>query len=319
MKILGLIKRNSGPCFHRIMMPLLLMPGVDIHVTNNATPELFERGWDVLYYSREISSDILAEARARKMKVVVDVDDYWKLDYHHIGYDTAQQCDWSNIQITHIRLADLVTTTHERLAELIRPINPNVIVVSNAIPDHEYFTISKSESKLPRIFWQGSITHERDLNIISNPFKRLSKCGIVISGYTKHEAWNKMVNYMTSGLRLPGLILPGLPPHEYYKNYAHADICIAPLLDTKFNALKSNLKALEAAHASLPMVCSGVNPYLDLPALYVMKQGDWFKHLNMLIHDNDARNGMGQKLHDFCKINYNFDKINKTRYAAINA
>lgn len=221
------------------------------------------------------------------------------------------------MQIKHLQNADLITTTHERLAELIYPYNPNVVILPNAIPDHEYFNFDRSESILPRVFWQGSITHEKDIALLKNPFKRLNKCATVIAGYTKHDVWGKMVNAFTNGLSLPGLVLPALPPHQYYSNYAHADVCVAPLLDTKFNNLKSNLKAIEAAKAGLPMICSKVNPYLDLPVLYAESQRDWFRHINNLIHDGAMRIELGDQLKGYCEVHYNYETINKKRYDSI--
>lgn len=318
MKVLAIIKKNNGPCFHRIMMPMLMMDGVDTRITNNCTAELFEQGFDTLFYSRDISDDVLDIARKNKMNIVVDVDDYWYLDRHHISYNVAGETNWGKRQEARIGWADLVTTTHERLAEKIYPFNNNVIVLPNAIPNHQFFDVEKTGSSIPRIFWQGSITHEKDLVILKNPFKRLSKCATIIAGYTEHPAWDTMVNAFTNGLGLKGMVLPGLPPQEYYSNYAHADICVAPLIKSVFNSMKTNLKVLEAAYSALPIVCSEVDPYLDLPVLYANKQGDWFKHLNALIHDKDMRIELGQQLKDYCDQEYNFKTINQKRYEAFN-
>jgi len=313
MKILGLINKDSGPGFHRVMMPLLMMQGIDTYITNAVKPEDFDCA-NAIYYNRVISNEVITEAKRVGAKIIVDIDDYWHLDPTHISYQQYREQNFADLQIAHIKGADLITTTHERLADLIRPINPNVIICPNAISNHEYFKVNRSESDVPRIFWQGSITHEKDIAILKNPFKRIQGAGVVIAGYTKHEAWDRMVNAFTDGLRLPGLVLPGLPPHEYYQNYGHADICVAPLVGNKFNSLKSNLKVLEAAHAGLPIICSHVDPYLNLPVLYAKKQTDWFKHLNMLIHDRDAHYDCAVQIMGYCNRNHNFETINKYRY-----
>jgi glycosyltransferase involved in cell wall biosynthesis len=314
MRIIGLVNKDSGPGFHRIIMPLLLMPDIDTYITNSITEEDFEKGCDAVYYNRIIGDDVLKLAIKHKAKIIVDIDDYWHLDHYHIAFDDYKNGGFANLQIRHMQVADVITTTHERLAELIRPYNSNVIICPNAIPDHEYFKTEKSESKLPRIFWQGSITHEKDIMLLKNPFKRLNNCATIIAGYTDHPVWKKMVNAFTNGLSLPGMVLPGKSPFEYYSNYSHADICIAPLVASRFNALKSNLKVLEAAHCSLPIICSKVDPYLDLPVLYAESQKDWFKHINNLIHDEGMRNELGTILNGHCKIEYNFQTINQKRY-----
>lgn len=312
MKILGLINKDSGPGFHRVMMPLLMMQGVDIHITNSVNPEQIE-DCDAIYYNRVISDKVHQLAKHLNKKIIVDIDDYWHLDPHHISYANYQRDNFAALQLHHIQHADLITTTHERLEAKIKPYNERCIITPNAIPQHEYFATKRTESALPRIFWQGSITHEKDVALLKNPFKRLNNCGVIVAGFTKHEVWDRIVNAMTDGLRLPGVIRPGLPPQMYYGNYGDADICIAPLIKSPFNAMKSNLKVLEAANVGLPIVCSKVDPYLNMPVLYAEKQTDWFKHLNMLIHDKAARETYGKLIHDYCNEHFNFEKINAYR------
>lgn len=313
MKILGLINKDSGPGFHRVMMPLLMMQGVDIHITNSVTPELIEQ-YDAIYYNRVVSDEVHKLAKQLNKKIIVDIDDYWHLDPHHISYSNYQRDNFAALQLHHIQHADLITTTHERLQAKIKPYNQRCIVTPNAIPRHDYFVTKRTESTLPRIFWQGSITHEKDIALLKNPFKRLNNCGVIVAGFTKHDVWDRIVSAMTDGLRLPGVIRPGLPPQMYYGNYGDADICVAPLIKSPFNALKSNLKVLEAANVGLPIVCSKVDPYLDLPVLYAEKQTDWFRHLNMLIHDRHARDDYGFAIQGYCQRNFNFEKINQYRY-----
>lgn len=314
MKILGLINKDSGPGFHRILMPLLLMHGIDAKITNSIKEEDLT-GIDWVYYNRIISDNILNAQPKFNFKIAVDVDDYWELDLHHIGYQNYKENDFTALQVKHLRGADVVTTTHERLAEKIYPYNPNVVVCPNAIPDHEYFSFERTKSEKIRLFWQGSITHEHDINLLRNPFKRLNKNAFmsVMAGYTRHEVWDRMVSAFTNGMQLKGSILPGASPFEYYKNYAFADICLAPLIESKFNSFKSNLKILEAAHAGLPVIASHVNPYLNLPVLYVKQQKDWFKHINDLSKSESLRRELGADLKEYCHVHFNFNKINEVR------
>lgn len=319
MRIIGLIKKDSGVDFHRIMMPLLMMDGPDCYITNSLKEEDLEKGCDAIYYSRIISEEIINQRSKYGFKVILDIDDYWRLDYHHIAYKGYMDNDFEALQIRHLHMADLVTTTHERLAEKIYTYNKNVILCPNAIPNHEYFKIDRQESERVRLFWQGSITHEKDIELLKNPFRRLNKSKTlnVIAGYTKHDAWDRMVSSYTNGLNLPGVVLPSSSPMEYYKNYAYADICLAPLISSEFNSFKSNLKILEAAHAELPVIASRVHPYLKMPVLYAEKQTDWFKHINNLVNNPQLRKDIGQNLKSYCNTHFNFNKINQYRLEEI--
>ncbi len=314
MNILGLINKNSGPGFHRVMMPLLMMDDHNVYITNSVKEEDFVNV-DYIYYNRIISDNVLAMRDKYGFKVAVDVDDYWRLDYHHIAYTDYIAGNFESMQIKHLQAADVVTTTHERLAEKILPYNQNVVIVPNAIPNHEYFQIEKTLSEKVRIFWQGSITHEKDIELLRGPFKRLGgkNVHIVVGGYTKHETWDRMVSSLTNSLSISGSILPGVDPRDYYKNYSFADICLAPLVKSEFNSMKSNLKILEAAYAGLPVIASKVDPYLGLPVLYVEKQSDWFKHINAVVNDADMRDEYGAALKSYCHTYFNFDIINQTR------
>ncbi len=314
--IFGLVNKDSGAGYHRVMMPLLTMPGVDAYITNAVTPADFEaKKPSVIYYNRVVSDDVLLHARKAGCKIVVDVDDYWRLDVHHIAYDSYIQNNFEALQLKHLHMADVVTTTHHRLAEKIYPHNKNVVILPNAIPKHEYFNVQHLPAERLRIFWQGSITHERDIELLRNPFKRLDKNKylMVIAGCTRHEAWDRMIAAYTNGLQLNGCLLTGCAPADYYRHYQYADVCVAPLTSTTFNALKSNLKILEAAHIGVPVIASNVLPYTGMEGVcYVHKQSDWHKHIKAL-EDESERAHRGAVLKEYCATHYNHAMINLKR------
>ncbi len=325
MTIFGLIKKDSGVDFHRVLMPLLMMPDIDAYITNGITEDdLLGLGKypsgrplpkpNAIYYNRVVNEDIPKLCRKKGIKIIVDVDDFWLLDPHHIAYRDYMANDFADLQRKHLIFADHVTTTHERLAEKIYPYNKRVIITPNAIPQHEYFTVERTESEYTRLFWQGSITHQKDIELLRGPMRRLDRnhFAAVIAGYTKHEAWDTMVNVFTNGLRLRGVVLEGKPPQEYYQHYAHADICLCPLLDTPFNALKSNLKILEAAALGLPVIASRVHPYLNMPVTYVASQKDWYPSIMDIVKGDNMR-VRGEYLRDYCNEHFNFERINEKR------
>lgn len=305
MKIIGLVNKDSGPGFHRIMQPLLMMSNTDAYITNYITEEVIaERKPDIIYYNRFVHDDVFKNREKYGYKIAVDVDDYWHLDVHHIAYQQYKDNKVADLQIKHLRQADVITTTHERLADEISQYNRNVYITPNAIPKNKYFEFQPVFSPVARLFYQGSITHEKDLLMLKNPLKRV-KNQKIIAGYTKHPVWDKMVHGFD-------IKLPGVSVFEYYKHYAHADICLVPLLPTRFNSFKSNLKVLEAAAAGCPAIVSHVDPYLNMPVHYVHKQTDWNKHINAL-SKKGAWFEAGKELQQWCEKNYNFDKINLIR------
>lgn len=283
MTVFGLINKNSGPGFHRIHVPLLLMPEVDVYITNAVTEEDFEkRKPDVVFYNRLLSDEVLALQSKYHFRVVVDVDDYWFLDPHHIMFKYSKEKAIPRWQEKNLRNADLVTCTHERLAEEVSKLNKNVVVIPNAIPKNaqEFFPVVRTQSAKghKRIFWQGSVTHEKDVALLKDTIKKLDRerFMMVMAGYTEQVEWERMADVYTNYQKMPGVVLPGAGVDTYYHNYQYADVCVVPLLNTKFNGYKSNLKILEAAHSGLPVIASNVHPYRDMPGvMYVNKRADW--------------------------------------------
>lgn len=320
MRIIGFINgRPSGVNFHRIIMPLMLMRDTDTYITNTLRPEDFEKGCDLLLYSRDHAPENLAELKAKYgFKVAVDVDDYWELDEHHILYQHYQDIGYAAKQIKHLQDADVVITTHSRLAEEIAVYNKNVHVCPNAIPKQGQFYIERQPYHLTRLFWQGSDTHRADINLLRGPINALGpiagKIKMVMGGYAEdHEEWYKMVHDYTAGLKHQYKLIPFEPITSYYKAYEHADICLIPLVNSKFNRHKSNLKVLEAANLSLPVIVSEVHPYLDLPVLYCRSSSDWIKHMKRLVDSRKRQKEAGAQLAEYCEQHYNFNKINNMR------
>lgn len=239
MRILGLTQQQSGCGFHRIILPIGFMNNVKGYVTNHPVEEIMSEKWDILFYNRLSNFDNnLDEVRKQlSCKIVFDLDDDWVLPPNHILYDTYESFK-PRIE-NNIRVADLVTCTNERLADRIYPFNNNVKIIPNAIPfGYHQFLPDKIEDEKVRIFWCGSCTHERDLALLRNPFKRLTtfkdKIKMVIGGYNEGDAytkkiWDTMSSHLSSGGNLPLEKLGSLLPDAYMEMYEYADICVIPL------------------------------------------------------------------------------------------
>jgi glycosyltransferase involved in cell wall biosynthesis len=111
-------------------------------------------------------------------------------------------------------------------------------------------------------------------------------------------------------------------PNEYAYTLDETDVLLAPLLDNKFNNMKSNLKQVEATTRKLPIICSDVIPYnvdgIDKENCFLVKSTKneartWYKSIKTLIQDSDLRFSMGNKLYEDFKNKYNLEKVNKKR------
>lgn len=334
MKIIAYIRTNSGPCYHRIQMPIIMMDDRDVLFANDLVEEHYSEETDIVLYNRVLGDEYIARIRdLRKkfgFKIVVDVDDIWHLDEHHISYQGYIDEGFARRQIDQVRYADVVITTHDRLAKYIAQFNKNVHVCPNAIPNQGQYDIKKIESPLIRLFWQGSITHKEDIRIIERPLEAIgsisTKVKMILGGYTRYESpekskdelftereWNEMAMVYTAKAKHQYELLPPEPVTNYYSMYAHADICLIPLVNSFFNRMKSNLKVLEAANLQLPVIASDVHPYKSLPIRYCRNSTDWIRHIKELVQYPERRRQDGLELADYCNEFFNFGKINLTR------
>lgn len=320
MRILAVTQKHSGVGYHRIMMPLTYLKKDYCLITDQLNDEVLEKGFDILVVNRMLNGILpeqLVEWRNKyNFKLVVDNDDFWNLDVTHPLYYRYQINNIPELIKGYIQIADLCTCTHERLADEIFNYNVDVHILPNALPyGEEQFLDKKIPSDKVRFFWSGSDTHQEDLKILREPIKRFNQLNpkMVMAGYVENDIWNNMAFYFSAGRKLDTQIYRYNEVINYMSAYGDSDISLIPLKDTYFNSMKSNLKVLETAAKKNPAIVSFVNPYLDLPVLYVKVQSDWFKHARSLVNDSDLREALGQELYDFCNKHYNLHLINSKR------
>lgn len=328
MRIIGLVNQKSAPDYHRVYTPLMNMDA-DVFITNKLTEEHLEKGCDVLVVNRfafyNPADEIYAWRDKYGFKLVIDIDDFWILEAGHILAPYWEANNVSNVIIDNMIRADIVTCTHWRLAEHISVYNQNVYILPNAIPmGFEQYNVDRIYSDKVRLMWQGSITHIDDVAILRNPMKRISgdshlskKIQTVFGGYVpKMEDCDHMLSSFTCGLKLDTQIFNAMSSFDYFQIYNHADVCLIPLVENRFNKHKSNLKILEAAAAGLPVIVSHVDPYLDFPehcVYYVKKQSDWYNGVKYMTSIDMTRDIFAKNLSDYCESQYNFKKINNQR------
>lgn len=326
MRIIGLFD-GAGPMYHRVFVPLILMPKHDVLLTTKITEEQISK-CDVLYINRlapaNYPSEVFKWREQYGFKIVVDLDDHWNIGQSHILTDFYKEHQVSTFIEHNIIQADAVSVTHERLAEEVMKLNDNVYCLPNAIADYNQFHTQRDSFDKVRLFWAGGITHEKDLNLLQMPLTRVAsdphlknQILMIMGGFQQgNPHWQNMVRSFTANGKLTAVTLPGRKVTEYYKLYQNADICLIPLAKSTFNTHKSNLKILEAAHLGIPVIVSAVHPYLGFPdhmVNYVYKQSDWYKHIKLLTNDKGFREAQGQMLKEYCEDVYNFERINTAR------
>jgi glycosyltransferase involved in cell wall biosynthesis len=338
MKIIGMVRTNSGVDYHRIFNPLRYLPitkddlVILLNENSQHREEFFEAA-DILYLNRHLPYYSIEDLEKIKnhynLKLVVDLDDYWELYRHHIIYR-----DWVNgkmkerIQAT-LKMADLVIVTHEKLANECKQFNERVEIFPNALPiGHDQFVYNPENESTFNIIYVGGNSHLSDLDSIGNLFRKLgsdgnfkNKAKVLLAGYNNptndhRSVWHhidtvvkKCNSYERLGVK---------PVAEYMEMYDTANLCIAPLENNTFNSFKSNLKTVEAGCKHLPIIASNMHPYnLDANIQGVTlcnSVAEWYKAVSYYVNNPSAAEDDGDALFQYVNENYNLITQNKWRY-----
>ena len=119
------------------------------------------------------------------------------------------------------------------------------------------------------------------------------------------------------------------PVTSYAKNYSKFDISLAPIKNTMFNRMKSQLKVIEAGFYKKAIIASDLGPYtLDLKhclnhgnfvdgnAMLVdenRNHSDWAKYIKKLVENPNMVKDMGERLYETVKDTYDLNTVTKNR------
>lgn len=324
-KCLIIAPNEGGVEYHRMFKPsdLLSKTGrFEMYYTNllnHSNFDVLDEGFEWVIFSRmlsvedvDISEDVLQSVKKSGAKIVVDVDDYWKLHNGHM-----LESHWRKMKFEHrikyaLSNADMVWTTHNHLADQIP--NKNVHVIPNAIdPTEKQWQPSKVEEY--SIGWFGSAAHEKDVKTISKQFRSWSsknKGVKVISPYNEKQKriWLSIAQSLGECDMVATQDI-----WNYGRLYDHVSVSIAPLADNVFNSFKSELKAIEAGFKGKAFMCTKMHPYTicctkDNSELF--RPSSLIKSLNKM-KDANYRNDKAEALSEMVRKNYDLCNVNLLR------
>jgi glycosyltransferase involved in cell wall biosynthesis len=119
------------------------------------------------------------------------------------------------------------------------------------------------------------------------------------------------------------------PVTSYAKNYSKFDVSLAPIKNTMFNRVKSQLKVIEAGFYKKALIASNIGPYtidlkhslqngnfVDGNALLVdenRNHSDWAKYIEKLLKNPNMVKDMGERLYETVKDKYDLSIVTKSR------
>lgn len=352
MNIQAVIVERSGLCYHRIVNPFEYMPWKedDKHSMIWIGEGELAINCDILLYNKYIATppDMLRLLKG-KTKIVVDIDDMWKLPPWHPEYTNWVNTGKDKYIEENIKLADLVICTSMLLQDEVRKLNKNTVVIPNGFPygQENYKPDPQPRDKMT-FMYMGGVTHLQDVKLLEGKFRRIGsdpwikeRAKFILAGYEKSKRvmyrtkedrdaqnGNYILEDVTGGpydhmkavFSQTGSydIYPSVGLDEYIDYYDKADVALVPLVDNEWNKYKSTLKVAEAACKEIPVICSKVEPYWpelsDAPIMWVEKSDDWIRHIKWCIKNPDKVKEMGKQLSEYCKDKYDLVKLNEVRY-----
>lgn len=302
MKIFGWAADNAGPGWYRLRVPFgeLNRQGVHECAVSPAMPDEMLEEADVIVGQRVSQPGATdrwkrlasGEYGGRRRLLVFELDDdLWDVDYNngpaHSFYNLSNPELLNNLTEC-ARLADVCTVSTEPLADVVRQINPNVVVLPNQLPP----TAFKHEPGFAKpgpytIGWTGGASHKADVQEM-------------VSGLRQHFRRNPRDTFINMGTLFPDVaraVGPALTARawtdsmeEHYWRVAELDIGLAPLRPSLFNRSKSEIKFLEYAAVGAACIATRHGPYErtivhEETGLLARTQHEWSGALTALTAD----------------------------------
>lgn len=332
MKVLSLVNKQSGCCYHRIKIPItyLMQEGLIRGVPAGLSFEDSLKNCDILFYNR-VPTDVpfekvIALRKKHGFKIVVDIDDYWKLYPGHYLEQIWQRQGIDQQFIMNLSAADAVTCTSDRLRSKVLAYNKNVHVVPNALPFGELqFTPDRAPGSRMRFIYAGGSSHLWDVRLLRPSIDKLSRDNfggeILLAGISPGvDIYRKMIDTMSARGKLQNFrTLTYEPLHSYMDLYNDGDVALAPLVGNEFNAHKSNLKVLEAGCKKMPIIVSNTGPYRDDPCPLLMRVDsptEWYKWIRWCEQNPSHVSDNGEALHEWVVSNHHLTNSNALRMEA---
>jgi glycosyltransferase involved in cell wall biosynthesis len=311
-------------------MPLVFLskncPGrYDIIVSSAISKEhISDFKFDLIILQRQHKPEVLGpilEMKKKGAKLVYEIDDnLFQIPSWNPAANVLSKKSVQDGIKRFLENVDAVFVSTQNLMEVYRNYSPKVYYLPNSI-DFELVHTFPPNKVLPVVCWQGSTTHEKDLEIAKSGFEKIAAdpkmyfklwCGY--DPKTKKPAIN-----------VPGAItIPQVPFEAFYMMFSQidADIGLAPLAANVFNKGKSNLKWLEYTAFGAVTVASNVGPYHDsiedgVTGILVSDNRDWYDKVKMLIDDVDMRSRILQNALEVVREKYNIEKNYKYWETAI--
>lgn len=342
---------NNGCCYVRTLLPAFangfLTDKSSVrsgHEQDSKQIQADLQDADVVVFhrpERQEFLDLMGMLKRDGKVVVVDNDDTFKIaDKHPLAEWTsdAMRIDLKsrdNFFDKAAKMADLLTTTNEFLADEYRKINDNVAVLPNCVDPMDWDEPLRNETHKVRIGIVGSVSYAYDYGHIRDVLRILSdrdNVQLVLFGLgdARHQKNNPIVTEFFKNeydfwgsLNIEQIPWCDIADYPTLLNEARLDMMLIPRRENYFNKCKSNIKFLEAAMCEIPCIMQSFDnaPYENLKkhklgkadedglkcGVFIENNNRWMKEIDELINDKSLRRRIGQFANGVATTYYNIE------------
>lgn len=162
----------------------------DIDIVYNLPKENLDaylKKYDLIHIHKQLdrNCEIMKMIKFLEIPVIIDIDDHYKLGNDHPMSLTAKKEKWHEPIISHLKLADYVTTTTPIFAKELSKHNKNVYVLPNAInPNEKQYIQEKKKSDKVRVGIICGSSHLKDIELLGDLVNRVNdNVQIVLCGF----------------------------------------------------------------------------------------------------------------------------------------
>lgn len=162
----------------------------DIDIVYNLPKENLDtylKKYDLIHIHKQLdrNCEIMKMIKFLEIPVIIDIDDHYKLGNDHPMSLTAKKEKWHEPIISHLKLADYVTTTTPIFAKELSKHNKNVYVLPNAInPNEKQYIQEKKKSDKMRVGIICGSSHLKDIELLGDLVNRVNdNVQIVLCGF----------------------------------------------------------------------------------------------------------------------------------------
>ena len=268
--------------------------------------------------------DLISRLEKQKSVLIYETDD----DLFNIPDDHPEYAYYRTMTRAARLIAEaaqIVTTSSPALANSLRRLNSNTIVIPNALDEQLWFdgtTTVRPGDGIIRILYMGTATHSKDLAILEAPFLELRK---VFADRVRLEAIGVSNNLpdWVDRIDVPSAIGASYPMFVQWLRSLRGrwDFAVAPLADTAFNEKKSFVKFLDYGALGLSGVFSNCAPYDELgrnhePCILASPDASsWFDALKTHTVDASKRESLNRHAEYVVRTEYTLAAQGQSRRA----